>query len=402
MSVRNAEAFIGETVQAVLRQSLADFELIIIDDGSTDNTARVLDAFSDRRIRRFTQPHRGLTPSLNRGLACAAGEFVARNDADDISLPGRLEKQVAFLHRHPGVAVVGSNCYKIDEHGRRTKQSNLPQREACIKWNLLFYNCLRHSTVMFRRREILDLGGYSPEMDCAQDYDLWLRAAGRWPFANLAEPLVCLRLARQGSITVSRAACQHECAENARLAMLQRLSPHLHAEPEAYDQLRSFLTTGRLPDDIPAAHACCTALFAAFCASDCARYCEPRDLRNLRAGLLGAFAWAWADRGDPQQCIAHLQAAFTTGADEPLVLPAPFSPTHERLIEAARRRAVGAGRRMLARQQIAMAWAHHRTGRARAARRCLLRALYLHPSLATARQVGGAWAVAPSLPGDSR
>ena len=181
MSVYNGCPYVQAAVASILEQTFTDFEFMIIDDGSTDQTAAVLDTFDDPRIRRLVHPtNRGLTVSLNEGLALAAGRYVARQDADDVSRPDRLARQVAFLEAHPEVSVVGAQARLIDAEGHpiRTRMLATPLSNVGVRFKLMFDGPLIHSTVMFRRKTVYDGSrGYDAAWSTNQDYELWSRLA---------------------------------------------------------------------------------------------------------------------------------------------------------------------------------------------------------------------------------
>jgi glycosyltransferase involved in cell wall biosynthesis len=195
MTMFNAAAYLRAAIESLLAQSYRDFELIIVDDGSTDESAAVAESFADPRIRLVRNPaNRGQNACLNQGLALVRGEFVARQDADDLSRPDRLERQVRFLEDHPGIALLGANAEEIDENGRCLGRTDLPRDTLAIRWGNLFFNSFLHSAVVFRTSVIRgEFGGYDEDFWC-QDYALFSRVARRHAVANLAEPLISLRV----------------------------------------------------------------------------------------------------------------------------------------------------------------------------------------------------------------
>jgi glycosyltransferase involved in cell wall biosynthesis len=207
MAAYNSECFLGQSVESILGQTFADFEFIVIDDGSTDSTPQRLAEYAarDTRIRLEKNAENiGLTRSLNRGLALARGEYLARQDADDISLPQRLERQVDFLDRNPGTGLVGCALEIIDSQGARIGLRRPPENhESIIAEMLLKNNGVGHSAVMARLALLRELGGYDERIACGQDYDLWWRLSRRAGLANLAEPLVRWR-DTPGSISRTR------------------------------------------------------------------------------------------------------------------------------------------------------------------------------------------------------
>lgn len=193
MPVRNGEAFLREALDSILAQTFRDFELIVIDDGSSDGTPAIIAEYAarDSRLRAIRQEASGLTQSLNRGWRSAAGEYVARMDADDVALPDRLEHQVEFLDGHPEVAVVGTTVIEVGPDGKELRVVRFPEDEAAIRRELRRSNCLVHASVMVRRAALEEVGGY--RLDQVEDYDLWLRIAERHALANLPQPLLRYR-----------------------------------------------------------------------------------------------------------------------------------------------------------------------------------------------------------------
>lgn len=193
MAVHDGEPYLREAVDSVLGQTYRDFELRIVDDGSTDGTPAVLASIDDPRVRTVRQENRGLAAALNAGLDLARGRYVARMDADDVCLPERLERQVAFMEAHPEVDVLGTWVRTFGE--REGSVWRFPADPDGIRCRMLFHNALAHPSVMVRR-ESLERDGlrYDPAYRYGQDYELWGRAAGRLVFANLPEVLVRLRI----------------------------------------------------------------------------------------------------------------------------------------------------------------------------------------------------------------
>jgi glycosyltransferase involved in cell wall biosynthesis len=193
--VYNGEPWLGEAVDSVLRQTLVDFELIVVDDGSTDGTLGVLEQRRDSRITVLRQARGGQTAALNRGLRSARAPLLARLDADDVALPDRFARQVTFLSAHPEVGLLGSACREISPAGTVVRTLTPPGDDAAIRRRLIRANPFIHSSVMFRRT-VLDVAGpYDESFAVAQDYDLWLRMSRVTRLANIVEPLVLRRLA---------------------------------------------------------------------------------------------------------------------------------------------------------------------------------------------------------------
>jgi hypothetical protein len=195
MPVYNAVRFVADAIESVLAQTLKEFEFIIIDDGSTDGSTDLLRRFSgqDTRIRLVSRPNTGFVAALNEGLLLAHGRYVARMDADDISLPDRFAKQVAFLESHPDVAVVGGAIRFLTEDGLSTSGFNPPPSPASVRKALLHDSALAHPTVMMRREALAAVGNYRRAFLAAEDYDLWLRLSERYDLANLEDVVLHYR-----------------------------------------------------------------------------------------------------------------------------------------------------------------------------------------------------------------
>ncbi len=192
MSAFNGLPFLSEAVDSLLQQSYTNFEILVVDDGSTDGTFDVLQAYAkaDRRVRLLKNPvNIGHARSLNRGIGCSHGKFIARHDADDISMPGRFARQVEFLEAHPEVGLVGTLPEFIDESGASLPLGKYPllTDNESIQRQMLDSNCIRHGSVMMRRTCLDAVGLYDPELEPSEDYDLWLRIGEVAELTNLPE-----------------------------------------------------------------------------------------------------------------------------------------------------------------------------------------------------------------------
>jgi hypothetical protein len=230
MSVHNGERHLAEAIASILGQTLRDLELVAIDDGSTDATAAMLAqaAAGDARVRVVTLAENiGLTRALNRGLAVARGELIARMDADDVAEPERLAEQADFLDANLGVVVLGTACRVIDDAGHASPGWRMPLTDAAIRWRLLFHNPFIHATVMFRRSALEAVGGgYDESLPCSQDMELWGRLLDHGLGANLARPLARFRR-HAASVSVTRAAEQQAVATGLAWARMRKLAPGL-------------------------------------------------------------------------------------------------------------------------------------------------------------------------------
>jgi glycosyltransferase involved in cell wall biosynthesis len=245
MSVYNGEQYLREAIDSILNQTFTDFEFLIIDDSSTDNTNEILHSYNDPRIRIIRNiENLGLTKSLNIGLGLAEGEYIARMDADDISTSKRFEYQVRYLDENPDIAVVGTGERVIDEKGNVLWISKLPDSHHLVRWGMYFGNCICHPSVMMRRSCVKTVGFYNNKYVQGQDYDLWIRLLQHYHLANIPDDLLCLRK-HQDSISVTHTANQQDnslhIAEDAYHALLNEHIPQtIVAYLQYKDRMKSF------------------------------------------------------------------------------------------------------------------------------------------------------------------
>lgn len=196
MPVRDGAQHLAEAVESILEQSLRDFEFIVVDDGSSDETPAILEHYArrDRRMVILRRPSEGYVVALNHGCTLARSPYIARMDADDVSFPERLDRQIAYLARRSDVALLGTAHTEITEDGTVVGMSAYPSETNAVAIRLLVKNCLAHPTVVFSRTVFEQVGGYRTALRPSEDYDLWLRIADRHAIANLDEPLLAYRV----------------------------------------------------------------------------------------------------------------------------------------------------------------------------------------------------------------
>ncbi len=214
MCVYNGEVHLREAMESILEQTFKDFEFVIVDDGSTDSSWQILTEYSteDSRIVLIrNEENLGLEKSLNKGLAATQGEYVARQDADDISLPNRLQLQTNFLDTHREVGALGSSLEFINKQGVVLRKKNLPVDHESLQAFLLINNCLWPS-MMIRRSLMQKLGGYNEKMLYAEDYDLYWRISCNSRLATLPDILLRYRSDNASSISKLKRKQQLQCA----------------------------------------------------------------------------------------------------------------------------------------------------------------------------------------------
>ena len=244
MAVHNGEKYLRKAVESVLGQSFRDFEFLVVNDGSTDDSPAILRSYGDPRLRLVdNEVRKGLSSALNEGIDLARGEYIDRMDSDDVCLPERLSRQVAFLDRHPEVGACGSWVRLIGE-GEGTVW-RYPTDPEIIRCGLLFESKLAHPSVMIRRESLEKASlRYDPSFASGQDYDLWVRFSERFPLANIGEVLVGYRRhPLQAGRTVGDD--QRKSAARIRLAQLRALGMEpTEADLTVHERLSTWTITG--------------------------------------------------------------------------------------------------------------------------------------------------------------
>lgn len=218
MAVYNGGEYLDDSIRSIVGQTFRDWEMVVVDDASTDGTSEKLQTWSQRdpRIRVISNAtNKGQTACLNEGLRACRGTWVARQDADDLSDPSRLARQVRYLQDHPSTVLLGTQGVLIDGAGRRVGLLDVPGSRAGIAWCAPFLNPFLHTSVVFHRETALAAGGYDESFRIAQDYDLWTRLAAENETANLPARLVSYR---RTSDSLSRAAEDAAFAETDRVS----------------------------------------------------------------------------------------------------------------------------------------------------------------------------------------
>jgi glycosyltransferase involved in cell wall biosynthesis len=241
MAVHNGRNFLPEAIDSILGQTLRSLEFIIIDDGSSDGSSELLDAYAarDSRLRVIHQKNCGLTVSLNHGLTVARAPLIARMDGDDISMPDRLEKQARFLKAHEDHVLVGSEVLMISPEGSPLRDRGHSQVHGSIRRELLlgYGSALTHPAVMFRKSALEKIGPYDVDFSTMQDLDLFLRLSEVGNVANLAKVLLHWRQHPQ-SVNRTRSATWSHYKQLALHKTLSRIGLEQYLKESFPDETR--------------------------------------------------------------------------------------------------------------------------------------------------------------------
>lgn len=193
MPVYNAAETVEEAIGSLLRQTYSDLEILVVDDGSTDESMAMIEAFHDPRVRIIRLAHGGIVQARNTGCAQARGEYIAVMDSDDVADERRIAAQVEYLERHPDVGLLGTHARFIRDDGREWL-FRPPDDDRALRRYLLWDNPFVHSSVMLRRRALEDAGGYTRGVVANEDYRLWIQTARTWRLGMVPEVLVTYRV----------------------------------------------------------------------------------------------------------------------------------------------------------------------------------------------------------------
>jgi glycosyltransferase involved in cell wall biosynthesis len=224
MPCYNAAAFISEAIRSVLDQSMRDFEFLIVNDGSTDNTVEIINSFKDDRIRLIEQQQLGIAAALNTGLKFASAAYIARFDADDICYPDRLEKQYDFMKANPDYTVVGSAADYMDEGGNYIFTHYPPAEKNDDIQRLSFKICpFIHASVMYRKESVERIG-YNLNAHSFEDHLLWLQLKGKGKMYNMSDRLLSVRINPKSLTIDERKRSRYFRTIKARTLKQQRIS----------------------------------------------------------------------------------------------------------------------------------------------------------------------------------
>lgn len=224
MSVFNGQDYLKECIDSILDQTYRDFEFIIINDGSDDQTSEIVKEYHDSRIRAFNQENLGLTKSLNKAISFSLGNYVARIDADEIAMPNRLAAQVEFLDSNPDIGLVGSFYLNTNSSGQLLHKIETPVWDKDIRKALQKANVIGHGSVMIRKEVFNNVGLYNEAFKYVQDFELWGRVCKSYKMHNLPEYLLKRRITDK-SLSSDRSIMKERslCSLKAHISTLKNL-----------------------------------------------------------------------------------------------------------------------------------------------------------------------------------
>lgn len=240
MPVYNGEKYLKGAIDSVFSQTFNDFELIIINDGSSDNSLEIIKSYSDKRLKLINnEKNQGLIKSLNIGLKECTGKYTARIDQDDIALPHRLIKQYEFMENNPDIDLVGSWTECIDPIGKKIKISRNQTKPISIKYEFIFNNVMFHSSIFFKTDLIRKNGGYSEEFIHSEDYEMYSRPGKELTCANIPEILFKLRIHNE-SITGSDTT-QPTVHKNAINISYRNMNQYINIDRDTFNKILDIL-----------------------------------------------------------------------------------------------------------------------------------------------------------------
>jgi GT2 family glycosyltransferase len=307
MPVYNGERFLDEAIASVFAQDFTDFELVIVNDGSTDRTAAILADWAAREPRIVLveiETNSGIPVALNHGLAVARGEYIARHDADDVFVSGRLRAQIAALDADPNITLVSCRYHIIDAKGRRVWTMSRVEPPEVTAYLLHFSNVIGgHGQVMFRRDLVRTIGGYNEVFGLSEDYDLWTRLAQHGRLVVL--PIIGMKhRLHDGRVSVTSGARQRGRSIAIARNMLHRLLERPLTDDELDAVVSVWRSEGR-PGSAVTGHRILAEGFAKFVATNRNSH-HRRRVRIITAGRWVTSAAHFVRRGELREALQHL------------------------------------------------------------------------------------------------
>jgi glycosyltransferase involved in cell wall biosynthesis len=289
MPIYNGERFLRRTLDSLIQQSFRDFEVIVVNDASPDHSRELVASYDDDRIRLIDNPQNlGQTGSLQVAMQNAHGEYLARQDQDDVSLPDRFARQVAFLDEHPEYGVLGTNYCVINDQDaivEGTSPAYPCETLSEMAWRLVWTDRLVDSSVMFRRKDAQEVGGYNLKYRYAQDYDLWVRLSFETGVARLSEVLLQLRVHGGNASNLFAASQEHEVYDILRESLNKLLEVPISRETAEMVSCVDNAPNGQSRADVTQAVKIIRDTYESFCRK-----------RSLRGRELKAVSRALAEK----------------------------------------------------------------------------------------------------------
>ncbi|MBI4847510.1 MAG: glycosyltransferase, partial [Nitrospirae bacterium] len=242
-TVYNGEGYLRASIESILNQTFGGFEFLIIDDCSTDSSSPIIQSYSDSRIKVVTNPvNLGQTRSLNLGLQLAQGEYLARQDQDDISLPHRLKMQIAYLDDNPDIGILGTSAWIINGRGQYVAYMARPAHQLEVLWSSLFANPFAHPSVMMRTRILrANRLTYDAQFHYSQDYALWCQFLKFSQGANLREPLIKYRIHNSNASYTRAQAVTSEARAISKQCLREYFPEDMLSEEELHNFVSLFI-----------------------------------------------------------------------------------------------------------------------------------------------------------------
>ena len=241
MPVYNGVQFLNQSIESILNQTFDNFEFMIIDDGSTDQSLDLIRKYDDSRINLIiNNENLGQCATMNHGIRLATGQYIARIDQDDISLPRRLEMQAQYFLNHPEVGVLGCHAKIVDKNLKTVLLKSRPTTNNENKWRLLYSTSVMHPSAMFRKSIIDKYGGYNQKFSPAEDYELWSRLSQHTEIHQLSDYLILRRLHENSTSSLNRSV-QYDSTNQIRNININRLFSN-NIDSNKFEDLVNYLS----------------------------------------------------------------------------------------------------------------------------------------------------------------
>lgn len=311
------EPYFAETVESIERQTFTDYEIIAVLEKPSSSVVKELDRITKPVKRVHYKGSQGIAGALNRGIDSCSGDFIVRQDADDVLLPKRLEKQLSFMTSNPSVGVLGTSYELINESGERITKRYFPTTHLALRWRLLLSSPIPHPTAMIRHSVLKSSGiRYRPEFNSAEDFDLWTRLAEETKLRNLATPLLRYRVGSQQASTQNR---ETQVMKGDEIAVREvgRVLSDLCFSPSEVKRIRKLLYTNSVDhDEVNDTVDRSIHLFRAFASE----FSSQGDLTEARNGFLARLLLVLRNSGSRMLELRTISDIVSLAMESPLSL----------------------------------------------------------------------------------